>query len=53
MKKTVFIVEGAPDYESSDILLVFRTREKAEQFIQQQPKFTCYGWFIHECEIED
>jgi hypothetical protein len=53
MKETVFIVEGASDHESSDRFLVFRTREKAEQFVKQQPEFTCYGWFIHECEIED
>jgi hypothetical protein len=50
MSETVFIVEGAPDHEPYDRMVIFRTRERAEEFIKQQPKFNCYDWFIYECE---
>jgi hypothetical protein len=53
MSETVFIVEGTPDYEISDELVVFRTRERAEEFIQQQPERDGYKWYISKCEIED
>lgn len=53
MSETVFIVDGTPDYGQIDELVVFRTRERAEEFIQQQPERDGYKWYISEREIED